>query len=368
MRSGVRYAVITGIWIGLLLLPGCTKNLGVSFKAVGPSPSFVELVKREKPAVVNISTSQTVVGDQSPPDKDQPQGAPFGNLPKAFRTQSLGSGFIIRKTGLILTNYHVIEKADRILVRLYDEKEFEAKIIGLDEKTDVALIQIDSGSELPAVHLGDSDRLEVGEWVVAIGNPFGLEQTVTVGVVSAKGRVIGSGPYDDYIQTDASINPGNSGGPLFNARGEVVGINTAINTSGYGIGFAIPIKMVTQILPQLESEGRVTRGWLGVMVQEVTRELAHTFGLSKEGGALISDVLEESPAGEGGVRRGDIIIEFNGEPIAKAKELPALVAETAALKEVKVKLIRDGLEKTLSIKIGKLEEGSTPGGEKEGRE
>ena len=210
----------------------------------------------------------------------------MGELPKDFKTQSLGSGFIIRKDGLILTNNHVIEDAEEIMIRLNDEREFKAKVIGKDKKIDIALLKIEDKGELPIAELGDSDKLEIGEWVLAIGNPFGLGHTVTAGIVSAKGRVIGAGPYDDFIQTDASINPGNSGGPLFNMKGEVVGINTAITASGQGIGFAIPINTVKNLLPQIEKEGKVTRGWLGIMIQEVTKELAKSLNLKSEEGAL----------------------------------------------------------------------------------
>jgi len=206
------------------------------------------------------------------------------------------------------------------------------------------------------VRLGDSEKLEVGEWVIAIGNPFGLEHTVTAGIVSAKGRVLGSGPYDDYIQTDASINPGNSGGPLFNTKGEVVGINTAISAAGQGIGFAIPINMVRDILPQLEKEGKVTRGWLGVMIQEVTKEIAESFGLKEHAGALVADVVEGGPADVAGIKRGDVIIEFDKKKIRKMKELPTIVAATPVGKEVDVKVFREGAEKILKVKVEKMRE------------
>jgi serine protease Do len=321
--------------------------------------SFSDLVRREKPAVVNVSTTQ-VLSDKF--HKDLFRG--FGHNgpedgPKGFKSQSLGSGFIISKEGLILTNHHVVENAERIVVRLSDDREFTAEVIGKDSKTDLALIRIQGNGDFPVAALGDSDDLEVGDWVVAIGNPFGLEQTVTAGIVSAKGRVIGSGPYDDFIQTDASINPGNSGGPLFNLKGEVVGINTAINASGQGIGFAIPINVAKTLLPQLRDTGKVTRGWLGVMIQDVTGDLAKSFGLKERGGALVADVTDGGPAALGGVERGDVIMEFDGKKIARMKDLPILVAGTSVGKTVTLKMVRDGKEKQAEIRIGKLEEKET---------
>ncbi len=317
--------------------------------------TFVELVRRHKPAVVNISTSETPVRDERPPESPREF---FDRGPHDFRgpTPSMGSGFLISAGGEILTNNHVIEGATRILVRLSDDTEFEAKVIGRDPKTDLALLKIESDKNLPFVALGDSDRLEVGEWIAAIGNPFGLGQTVTVGIVSAKGRVIGSGPYDDYIQTDASINPGNSGGPLFNTRGEVVGIATAINPSGQGIGFAIPINLVKRLVTQLEQKGRVTRGWLGVLIQDLTKDLAKAFHLPRDEGALVSEVLPESPAAIAGIFQGDVIVEFDGRPVRKVRELPLMVAETPAGKNVKIRLIRDGREQSVSVKIAELDD------------
>ena len=235
----------------------------------------------------------------------------FGDMPKReYKQRSLGSGFIIDREGYILTNNHVVERAQSIKVKLTDSKEYDATVIGKDPKTDIALIKINAKQDLPVATFGDSDKLEVGDWVVAIGNPFGLEHTVTQGIVSAKGRVIGAGPYDDFIQTDASINPGNSGGPLFNLKGEVVGINTAIVSGGQGIGFAIPINVVRDLLPQLKSKGKVVRGWLGVVIQKVTPEIAKSFGLKETEGALVSDVAEQSPADKGGhqERRRDYLL------------------------------------------------------------
>lgn len=334
--------------------------------------SFVELVKKEKPAVVNISTTQVIKqkgfthppiggGRQNPLDEffgDDFFKRFFGDVPPSgeFKSKSLGSGFIISADGYILTNNHVIENASEIKVKLTDEKEYDAKIIGRDAKTDIALIKIEDKNSLPVVNIGDSDKLEIGEWVVAIGNPFGLEQTVTAGIVSAKGRVIGSGPYDNFIQTDASINPGNSGGPLFNTQGEVVGINTAIVASGQGIGFAIPINMAREILPQLRETGTVTRGWLGVMVQHITPDIAESLNLQGKEGALVADVVKGGPAEKTGIRRGDVIMEFDGKQIGRMRDLPSVVASTPIGKEVKVLVLREGKEKILDVTITKLDE------------
>ncbi|MDX1764170.1 MAG: DegQ family serine endoprotease [bacterium] len=333
-------------------------------------PSFVELVKQEKPAVVNISTTQVIKRQGVPHPRFNRRQSPFdeffgddffrrffGDMPeREFKSKSLGSGFIIDKEGHILTNNHVIENATEIMVKLSTDKEYEAKIVGRDPKTDIALIKIDAKNDLPVVDLGDSDTLEIGEWVMAIGNPFGLEQTVTAGIVSAKGRVIGSGPYDDFIQTDASINPGNSGGPLFNIRGQVVGINTAIVASGQGIGFAIPINMALSLVPQLKETGKVVRGWLGVMIQQITDDLADSLGLETSEGALVAEVVEDGPAAKAGIKRGDVILEFNGEKIGKMRDLPSVVASTAVGRKVPVKVLRQGKTISLDVKVGELEE------------
>jgi serine protease Do len=345
--------------IGILIQGGLKPNFAAAeSQDNGQRPfTFAGLVKKERPAVVNISTTSAVQREGSLLGQGHPFREFFGDvLPHEFRGTSLGSGFIIKPDGLILTNQHVVEKAEKILVRLSDQEQFEAKLKGSDPKTDIALIQINSPKPLPFVKLGDSDQAEVGEWVIAIGNPFGLEQTVTVGIVSAKGRVIGAGPYDDYIQTDASINPGNSGGPLFNIQGEVIGINTAINPSGQGIGFAIPINLVKKVINQLEKEGKVTRGWLGVMIQEFTRDLAKSFGLRGGEGALVSDVFEKSPAALAGIKKGDVIVEFDGKKIGHMRELPVRVAETPVGKQVALKILRDGREQKVMVRIGKMEE------------
>lgn len=338
--------------------------LGHAGPVPGAPSSFAALAKRLKPAVVNISTTTKVKQPRflNPFQQFAPRTGPrdeffdkfFEGAPQQDREQhSLGSGFIINPEGYILTNNHVIDHADEIIVRLSDKHKFKAKLVGSDPKTDIAVIKIEDSNQLPSVVLGNSDTAEVGDWVVAIGNPFGLEQTVTAGIISAKGRVIGAGPYDSFIQTDASINPGNSGGPLFNMAGEVVGINTAIYASGQGLGFAIPINMAKKLIPQLVASGKITdRGWLGVMIQPITEELAKSFGLSQETGALVGDVVKDSPAERAGVKRGDVIVAFNGEAITTANELPALVATTPAGKASTLTVIRDGKKMDLSVTLG----------------
>ncbi len=334
-------------------------------------PNFVNIAKAVKPAVVNINTTKIIKrkfinpfhGFQSPFGENDPFGdffnKFFGNRypEKKFKQKSLGSGFIISKDGYILTNNHVVENADVINVTLSNKHSFKAKVIGTDPKTDIALIKIDpKGEDLTVVKLGDSDKLEVGEWVIAIGNPFGFSRTVTAGIVSAKGRVIGEGPYDSFIQTDAAINPGNSGGPLLNMDGEVVGINTAIIASAQGIGFAIPINMAKDIMQQLKENGSVVRGWLGVYIQKVSKDLAEYFGMKEPYGALVSQVIEGSPADKAGIKRGDIIIEFDGKKVDDIDMLPRLVANTKVGKKVDVVVLREHSKKTLTVEIGKLPE------------
>jgi serine protease Do len=334
-------------------------------QAVAEFPSLTGLVKELKPTVVNISTTKLV---RSPMD-DFFRGRDFPDFfgddffkrffgdqhPREFRQKSLGSGFIIDKEGYIITNNHVVEKAEQIKVRLSDKKEYDAQVIGTDPKTDLALIKIKAAGSLPVARLGDSDKLEVGEWVVAIGNPFGLEQTVTTGIISAKGRVIGAGPYDDFLQTDASINPGNSGGPLFNLKGEVVGINTAIVAGGQGIGFAIPVNMAKGLLPQLK-KGKVVYGYLGVYIQDITPELATSFGLKEAKGVLVSDVTADSPAKKAGVNKGDVILEYDGKQVEEKGQLTKMVGRTAIGKKVKLVVLRDKEQKTLWVTIGELSE------------
>jgi serine protease Do len=334
-------------------------------------PNFADLAEHLKPSVVNMSTTQVVKGQRRTMPR-MPFPNPFGerdpfeefferffggeNPQREFRRRSLGSGFIINREGYIVTNNHVVENASDIKVSLSDKEEYDAKVIGRDPKTDVALIKIEAKKDLPAVALGDSGKLRVGEWVMAIGNPFGLGHTVTTGIVSAKGRIIGAGPYDDFVQTDASINPGNSGGPLFNMNGEVVGINTAIVAAGQGIGFAIPINVAKDLLVQLREKGRVVRGWLGVQVQRVTPELAKSFGLDRDRGALVADVMSETPAEKAGIERGDIITEFNGRKIDEMNDLPRVVAITPPNADVPVKILRKGQEKVVQVKIAELKE------------
>ncbi len=336
----------------------------------GAPGSFSGLAKKVRPSVVNISTVKTIKGRGGTPFHFR---RPFGpddpfkdffdrffrdRLPKNFRQKSLGSGFIIDEKGHILTNNHVVEKTDEIKVRLADDREFKAELVGRDPKTDLALIRIKGAGPLKPLPLGDSDKLEVGDWVVAIGNPYGLGSTVTAGIVSAKYRHIGTGSYDNFIQTDASINPGNSGGPLLNTSGEVIGINTAIfSQSGgsIGIGFAIPVNMAKDLLPQLE-KGKVIRGWLGVMVQQITPDLKEKLGLKSDKGALVADVTAGGPAEKAGIERGDVILSFDGKDIQEMNDLPYLVATTPIDKRVEVLVVRDGKEKVFKVKIGRLKE------------
>jgi len=326
--------------------------------------NFTILAKELSPAVVNISTTQKVkrrTNVQPMPKFNGPFedffkdfNKFFKDQPSEFKRQMLGSGFIITKDGYILTNEHVIENADEIIVSLSDhKKDYKAKVIGKDKNLDIALVKIESAKELHTTVLGDSDGLDIGAWVVAIGNPFGLGGTVTAGIVSQKGRILGAGPYDNFIQTDASINPGNSGGPLFNIRGEVVGINTAIIAGGQGIGFAVPINMVKEVLAQLKDKGAVTRGWIGVSIQSLTAELAKSFGLSEPHGALVSSITPGDPADKGGIKAGDIIVSFDGKAVKELNDLPKIVAATPPGKTVKIKVIREGSEKALSLKVGK---------------
>jgi serine protease Do len=332
--------------------------------AVSPSDgstpaSFSDLAERVKPAVVNISTTKTFKGRNG-------LGTPFGRSPfgddfferffgdvpqREFKQRSLGSGFIISNDGYIFTNNHVVEQTDKILVKVSDGREYEAKIIGTDAKTDIALIKIKPDNSLPFVEIGDSDAVRVGEWVIAIGNPFGLEQTVTAGIVSAKGRVIGAGAYDNFIQTDASINPGNSGGPLFNMAGKVIGINTAIVAQGQGIGFAIPMNMAKSILSDLKTKGKVTRGWLGISVQDISEDIAKNMNHKNKNGALVSDVFKDDPADKAGIKVGDIIVEINGKSIKDTHELLLTIASLHVGEKVLIKGLRDGKEISFQIVV-----------------
>jgi len=342
--------------------------------------SFADQVERLSPAVVNISTT-TIVNDAPAMDMPQfPPGSPFEDFFRNFgdknqqrRASSLGSGFIIDDAGIVVTNFHVIENAEEITVTLADETSFTAEVLGQDQKTDIAVLKIDPGdADLTAVPFGDSDSLRVGDWVLAIGNPFGLGGTVTAGIVSARGRDIGNGPYDDFIQTDASINRGNSGGPLFNTDGEVIGINTAIfSQSGgsVGIGFAISSNLAKRVTTQLAEFGTTRRGWLGVFIQEVTPDIADSLGLDVAGGALVSSVNEKSPADDAGLEPGDVITSFDGKMIDKMRDLPRIVAETDIGVTVDVELMRGGKMMTVQVTIGELEKAELVGlvGEEEAK-
>jgi serine protease Do len=337
-------------------------------------PSFAPLAEQVKHAVVNISTTQVIKGGSIHPFMGP--NSPFreffgddffkrffGEMPQGeMKTHALGSGFVIDdKEGLILTNNHVVEKATEIKIKVESGEEYDAKVVGRDPKTDLALIKVkpDGDFPKPAV-LGDSDALRVGDWLMAVGNPFGLGHSVTVGILSAKGRIIGAGPYDDFLQTDAAINPGNSGGPVFNMNGEAVGINTAIVAQGQGIGFAIPINVAKELLPQLKS-GKIVRGWLGVMIQDITPELAKSFGLKETKGVLISQVVDGSPAEKAGLERGDVIVEYSGKEVENAHTLSRLVAATAPNTQADIKIIREGKAKTISVTIGTMPEETAEG-------
>ncbi len=339
-------------------------------------PDFISLAKKLSPSVVNVSTIQIRKATQGGPGFGDDQmgefferffGAPVPRGPQ--RRGGLGSGFIIDSNGTILTNYHVVDGAEKISVTLSDGKNYDAKVIGKDQKSDIAVVKIDAGRDLPAVNLGDSDRLEVGEWVMAIGNPFGLDHSVTSGIVSAKGRNIGAGPYDNFIQTDASINPGNSGGPLINLRGEVVGINSAIfSQSGgnIGIGFAIPTNAVKELLPQLRDKGKVVRGFIGASVQKVTPDIADSLGLKQARGALVADVIKGGPAERAGLKPGDIIIEFDRKEIKDSSDLPMQVARVAPGMSVQMKVLRDGKETALPLTVGEMKESEVIAATQEG--
>lgn len=354
---------------------------------VGVVTSFAPLVKRMIPAVVSVNVVQDVkvsaspfgMGQGGPGGDDEGgdegggsagppgQGDPFDQLrryfgqgsPHEYKQKGLGSGVIVSPDGYILTNNHVVGNAEEIHVTLSDKREFTAKVIGKDAKTDLGLIKIDTKDALPVAQLGDSNSTEVGDWVIAIGNPFNVGMTVTAGIVSAKGRNIGAGDYDDFIQTDASINPGNSGGPLINTNGQVIGINTAIYSrtgANNGIGFAIPIDMARNVMDQLKEHGRVVRGWLGVEIQEVTPDLAQSFGLPKPQGALVASADKDGPAGKAGIERGDVVLSFNGHPVNDEHELPALVAQTPINSKVPVELVRNGKRMTIQVTIGERKE------------
>lgn len=351
--------LFNSVWLFLILTTAVYAQL----------PDFTEMVKNNGDAVVNVSTTQKAPDMQGDSDQQMPQDMP-PELEEFFRhffqgpgrgfvpreTSSLGSGFIISKDGYILTNHHVVNNASQIIVKLKDRRELEAKLIGSDESTDVALLKVNA-SDLPVVQIGAPDQLQVGEWVLAIGTPFGFEQSVTAGIVSAKGRSLPDGNYVPFIQTDVAINPGNSGGPLFNMRGQVVGINSQIysRSGGYmGLSFAIPIDVAMNVAEQIKTKGKVSRGWLGVQIQDVTRQLAESFGMDRPHGALVAKVVPGGPAEKAGIQIGDIIVEFEDRIIETSGELPPIVGMTPVGTNAKIKVIRQGDEEDLSVKIGLL--------------
>ena len=354
---------------------------------VGVITTFAPLVKRVMPTVVNVAVVQEIKAgsmgmpgqEEGGPEEGGPEAGPggppgmpgegggdpfeqfrrfFGQVPHDYKQHGLGSGVIVSPDGYILTNNHVVGGAEEIHVTLMDKREFTAKVIGKDAKTDLALIKIESKDPLPVADLGNSDGMDIGDWVVAIGNPFGFTLTTTAGIISAKGRMLG-GNYDDFIQTDASINPGNSGGPLFNTAGQVIGINTAIYSrtgTNAGIGFAIPVNLAKHVMDQLKSHGRVVRGWLGVEIQEVTPDLAQSFGLAKPEGALVASIDKDGPAAKSGLERGDVVLKFDGKDVHDEHELPVLVADTPINKKVEVEVVRNGKHQNLEVTVGELKE------------
>ena len=346
-----------------LILSFLIINLNFSLKAANIPDSFANLAERLMPSVVNISTTQTVVTNSNPFPFEFPPGSPFEDMFKEFGTpqkrkaSALGSGFIIDSKGIVVTNNHVIKGAEDILVRVNGDKEYKAKIIGADPLSDIAVLQIESKDKFTPVEFGNSDKARIGDWVIAIGNPFGLGGTVTSGIISARNRAIGLSRYEDYIQTDASINQGNSGGPLFDMDGNVIGINTAIlgQSGSIGIGFAIPSNSAERVIDQLIKYGETKRGWLGVRIQQVTKEIAEVEKLGKPRGALVSSVAQGSPSDKGGIKSGDIILEFDGKPINEMRELPMIVAQTKVGKTVKLKVWRNKKEIYKKIILGRLE-------------
>jgi serine protease Do len=355
------------VMVGLMLgsdLPMAMASKNAPVRMV--PQNFSALADTVSPAVVHIRVEKTVKGggpafhqfDQNPfGDNEQFKkffGRKFGQQRRPeFKQPGQGSGFIIDKTGYIVTNNHVVEGADTIKVILKDDSEYDAQIVGRDPVTDIALIKVEAKGNLPTVPMGSSDKLKVGEWVAAIGSPFGLEHTVTAGIVSAKGRVIGSGPYDDFIQTDASINPGNSGGPLINMSGEIVGINTMIIAGGSGIGFAIPIDQAKDIIVQLKTGGEVTRGWLGVTIQDLKGDLAEYYGVQDKSGVLVASIIPGDPADQAGIQPNDIITEVEGKKVTTSRDLTNLAAKLGVGDTAKITVLRDGRPKVLKVKVGK---------------
>ncbi|MFC1488616.1 DegQ family serine endoprotease [Thermodesulfobacteriota bacterium] len=373
-RTKRAFFIVLSLFIGFMaavyIYPDAQVYAGPA-DAISVPGSFNQLAEKVSPSVVNIRTVKTIKGGgrvfrnfhRRPQGNDDPFqdffDRFFGNGPqREFKQRSLGSGFIIDQNGYIVTNNHVVEHADEIQIKLKNGNEYEADIVGRDPSTDLALLKIEAKHNFPFVALGNSDDLNVGEWVVAIGSPFGLEHTVTAGIVSAKGRVIGSGPYDDFIQTDASINPGNSGGPLINMKGEVVGINTAIIAGGTGIGFAVPVNDAKGVIQQLKEKGEVTRGWLGVSIQDVSEEVSDYYQLKSNEGALVAEVFEGDPADLAGIKPGDIIVEVNGEKIKSSRDLTGFIASVPVGGVAGIKVLRDGKSKTFKVKIAKREDNS----------
>ena len=350
---------IKTIFLSLLLV--------FSFSSISKSQnvpnSFADLAEKLMPSVVNISTTQTIVANSNPFPFQFPPGSPFEDMFKEFgapqerKSSALGSGFIIDEKGIVVTNNHVIQDAEDIIVRVNGDKEFKAIVLGADPLSDIAVLQLESKEEFIPVKFGDSDKARIGDWVIAIGNPFGLGGTVTSGIISARNRSIGLSRYEDYIQTDASINSGNSGGPLFNMDGNVIGINTAIlgRNGSIGIGFSIPSNSAKIVIDQLLEFGETKRGWLGVRIQDVTKEIAEVENLDEPRGALVASVAENSPSDKAGVKAGDIILEFDGEQIKEMKELPIIVAKTEVGKRVDVKIWRNKKEIIKKITLGRLE-------------
>lgn len=377
-KSAIKLPVAFALATALVAAPAITIPSKSYVQAQGPV-SVADLAEGLMAAVVNISTSQKVAdrgGRKNLPIPQVPEGSPFqeffddlfprgegenGNRGGSPKTRnSLGSGFVLDASGIIITNNHVIADADEITVNFSDGSKLEAELVGTDPKTDIAVLRVKPTSTLTAVSFGNSDKARIGDWVMAIGNPFGLGGTVTLGIVSAVGRDISSGPYDNFIQTDASINRGNSGGPLFNMDGEVVGINTAIiSPSGgsIGIGFSIPSTLSTKVVDQLVEFGETRRGWLGVQIQTVTDEIAESLGLEEASGALVSGVVKDGPAEKSGVLSGDIILEFDGKTVAQMRDLPIIVADTPVEKEVEVLVLRKGVKQTIGVTLGRLEDG-----------
>ncbi len=340
-----------------------TFNITTHSNSQSVPASFADLAEKLMPSVVNISTTQTVVTNTNPFPFQFPPGSPFEDMFKEFGTpqerksSALGSGFIIDEKGIVVTNNHVIQDAEDIIVRVNGDKEFKAKIIGADPLSDIAVLQLETNEKFLPVDFGDSDKARIGDWVIAIGNPFGLGGTVTSGIISARNRSIGLSRYEDYIQTDASINSGNSGGPLFDMNGDVIGINTAIlgRSGSIGIGFSIPSNSAKIVIDQLIEFGETRRGWLGVRIQDVTQEIADVEKLDKPRGALVASVADNSPSAKAGIKAGDIILEFNGVKINQMKELPAIVAKTEVGTNVEVKVWRNKKEITKNVLLGRLE-------------